>query len=113
MGYFKDTPKARHQSGLFKGFTTRQNVDSGPQKSALHKEQPSEEVEAWREDEARFGLKPILRRMWSPIRERPRAEVDARYEWLWLYVVVHPRTGRMFWLALPRLDSNCVQLIEK
>jgi len=67
-------------------------------------------VESWCEDEARFGLKPILRRVWSPIRERPLAEVDARYEWLWLYAAVHPRTGRVFWLVLPRLDSACVQL---
>ncbi|OLE96616.1 MAG: hypothetical protein AUG75_18285 [Cyanobacteria bacterium 13_1_20CM_4_61_6] len=78
--------------------------------ATLKKEHPSEEVESWCEDEARFGLKPILRRVWSPIRERPLAEVDARYEWLWLYAAVHPRTGRVFWLVLPRLDSACVQL---
>jgi transposase len=76
----------------------------------LTAEHPGEEVEAWCEDEARFGLKPILRRVWSPEGERPRAEVDARYEWLWLYAAVHPGTGRVFWLVLPRLDSDCVQL---
>ncbi len=38
------------------------------------------------------------------------AEVDERYEWLWLYAATHPRTGRVFWLMLPRLDSACVQL---
>jgi transposase len=67
-------------------------------------------VESWCEDEARFGLKPILRRVWSPKGSRPQAEVDARYEWLWLYAAVHPRTGRTFWLVLPRLDASCVQL---
>lgn len=76
----------------------------------LKKEHPCEEVEAWCEDEARFGLKPILRRVWSPKGERPQAIVDARYEWLWLYAAVHPLTGRTFWLVLPRLDSECVQL---
>lgn len=76
----------------------------------LHKEHPSEEVEAWCEDEARFGLKPILRRVWSPKGSRPSAYVDARYEWLWLYAAVHPATGRVFWLVLPHLDSDCVQL---
>ncbi len=67
-------------------------------------------MESWCEDEARFGLKPILRRVWSPIGERPGAKVDVRYEWLWLYAAVHPRTGRVFWLVLPRLDSACAQL---
>jgi transposase len=67
-------------------------------------------VETWCEDEARFGLKPILRRVWSPKGERPQACVDARYEWLWLYAAVHPQTGRVCWLVLPRLDSVCVQL---
>jgi transposase len=38
------------------------------------------------------------------------AEVDERYEWLWLYAAVHPRTGRVFSLVLPRLDASCVQL---
>jgi transposase len=70
---------------------------------------PEDEVEVWSEDEARFGLKPILRRVWSPEGERPVAEVDLRYEWLWLYAATHPRTGRVFWLVLPRLDAACVQ----
>jgi transposase len=38
------------------------------------------------------------------------AQVDARYEWVWLYAATHPRTGRVFWLILPRLDGDCVQL---
>jgi transposase len=66
-------------------------------------------VEVWSEDEARFGLKPVLRRIWAPLGERPLALVDERYEWLWLYAATHPRTGRVFWLTLPRLDGGCVQ----
>ncbi len=49
---------------------------------ALREAHPSDEVEVWSADEARFGLKPVLRRVWSPIGERPLAEVDERYEWL-------------------------------
>ncbi len=78
--------------------------------ATLKAEHPADEVEAWCEDEARFGLKPILRRVWSPKGERPPAQVDERYEWLWLYAATHPRTGRTFWLVLPHLDSACVQL---
>jgi len=67
-------------------------------------------VEVWSQDEARLGLKPVLRRVWAPTGERPQAIVDARYEWLWLYAATHPRTGSVFWLVLPRLDASCVQL---
>jgi transposase len=66
-------------------------------------------VEVWSADEARFGLKPVLRRVWAPVGERPVAIVDERYEWLWLYAATHPLTGRVFWLILPRLDADCVQ----
>jgi transposase len=65
-------------------------------------------VEVWSADEARFGLKPSLRRVWAPVGERPSAEVDERYEWLWLYAATDPLRGRVFWLALPRLDADCV-----
>ena len=67
-------------------------------------------MEVWSADEARFGLKPVLRRVWAPAGERPSAEVDERYEWLWLYAATHPLTGRAFWLVLPRLDAACVQV---
>jgi transposase len=50
-----------------------------------------------------------LRRVWAHKGERPQAEVDERYEWLWLCAAVHPRTGRVFWLILPRLDADCLQ----
>lgn len=67
-------------------------------------------MEVWSQDEARFGLKPVLRRVWSPLGERPLAIINERYEWLWLFAATHPRTGRVFWLVLPRLDAPCVQL---
>ncbi len=67
-------------------------------------------MEVWSEDEARFGLKPVLRSVRAPIGERPLAIVGQRYEWLWLYAATHPRTGRVFWLVLPRLNASCVQL---
>jgi hypothetical protein len=33
----------------------------------------AEEVELWAEDEARLGLKPVIRRVWAPVGERPIA----------------------------------------
>jgi hypothetical protein len=31
------------------------------------------EVELWAEDEARLGLKAVIRRVWAPVGERPVA----------------------------------------
>ena len=71
---------------------------------------PFDEVESWCEDEARFGLQPVLRRVWAPRGERPVATVAPDYEWLWMYAAAHPSTGESFWLSLPRLDTEMVQL---
>lgn len=61
-------------------------------------------------DEARIGLQPILRRVWARRGQRPQAVVEPKYEWLWLYAAVHPRSGTVFWLILPRLDRRCVEI---
>lgn len=61
-------------------------------------------IEVWPVAEHRLGLKPILRRVWAPIGERPIARVSHRYEWLYLYGFVHPATGRSEWLILPRVN---------
>jgi transposase len=71
---------------------------------------PGEAVEAWCEDEARFGLQPVRRRVWAPKGERPVATVAPDYEWLWMYAAAHPATGESFWLSLPRLDGEMTQL---
>lgn len=61
-------------------------------------------------DEARIGLQPVLRRVWAKRHQRPRAVVEPKYEWLWLYAAVHPASGRVFWLILPRLNRSCVAI---
>lgn len=52
----------------------------------------------------------MLRRVWSPRGIRPIAAIDPRYEWLWLYAAVHPQSGRVFWLVLPYLNAEMMQL---
>ena len=71
---------------------------------------PFDEVEAWCEDEARFGLQPVLRRVWAPKGERPIATVAPDYEWSWMYAAAHPATGESFWMSLPRLDTEMAQM---
>jgi hypothetical protein len=60
----------------------------------------------WCEDEHRLGLKPIIRKVWSPIGERPLVEVHQRYEWTYLYSFVRPKTGEVHWLILPTVNAR-------
>ena len=50
----------------------------------LKEKYPTAKVELWCEDEHRLGLKPIIRKVWSPIGERPHVLVHQRYEWTYL-----------------------------
>ena len=61
---------------------------------------PHATVELWATDEHRIGLKPLLRRIWAPIGQRPVAPVQHRYAWRYLVGFVHPASGRtLFHLA--------------
>ena len=71
---------------------------------------PDAEVEVWFFDEHRVGLKPILCKVWSPIGERPIAEVQPGYEWLYAYAFVNPKTGETCWYLLPRVNVKWFNL---
>ncbi len=66
----------------------------------------AEEVEIWAEDEARLGLKPVTRRVWAPVGERPIARFKRGYEWAHLYGFVRPESGEVFWLVLPTVNTE-------
>jgi len=57
---------------------------------------PHAQVELWATDEHRIGLKPLLRRIWAPIGQRPIATVQHRFAWRYLVGFVHPASGRTF-----------------
>ena len=40
----------------------------------------------------------------------PRSLHHPCYAWLWVFAAVHPRTERVFWLVLPRLAAEMMQL---
>jgi hypothetical protein len=67
-------------------------------------------VEVWAQDESRFGLKPILRRVWAPRGQRPIAESAQQYAWLYVYGFVHPATGQTEWLILPTVRTDVMSL---
>lgn len=61
---------------------------------------PHAQIELWATDEHRIGLKPLLRRVWAPIGQRPVATVQHRFAWRYLVGFVHPASGRtVFHLA--------------
>jgi hypothetical protein len=68
--------------------------------SAVASAFPQAQVELWATDEHRIGLKPLLRRVWAPIGQRPCAVVQHRFAWRYLVGFVHPASGRtVFHLA--------------
>lgn len=59
----------------------------------------------------RVGLKPILRKVWAKIGERPVAIVSHRYEWLYVYGFVKPSTGETLWYLIPRVNTQWLNLV--
>lgn len=68
------------------------------------------EVGIWSEDEARFGLQPIIKKRWAKRGVRPIAEVHPKYEWIWSYGAVEMATGASFFLTLPNLQAATVEI---
>jgi hypothetical protein len=64
----------------------------------------------WAEDEARLGLKPVMRRVWAPVGERPVARFKRGYKWTYLYGFVHPQSGKVFWMILPTVNAELYSL---
>jgi transposase len=76
----------------------------------LKESYPTAKVEVWGEDEARLGLKPIVRKVWCPIGERPLVKVHQRYEWTYLYAFARPKSGEVHWLVLPTVNAEVFSL---
>ncbi len=76
----------------------------------LEEAHPEAEVELWTQDEARLGLKPVVRRVWAPVGMRPIAGAKRGYEWTYLYGFVHPQSGKVFWLILPTVNTELFSL---
>ena len=73
----------------------------------------AEQVELWAEDEARLGLKPVIRRVWAPVGKRPVARFKRGYEWTYLYGFVRPESGEVFWLILPTVNVELFSMALK
>jgi transposase len=78
--------------------------------TALRAAHPQATVAVWAHDQARRGLKPIVRRVWARRGQRPLAVSTHGYEWSYVYGFVQPRTGRTRWLLLPEVNTAAMRL---
>ncbi len=69
-------------------------VDAVAEEAAKYPDKP---VEVFAADEHRIGLKPVTRRVWAPIGERPIAHGHHRFDWLYVTAFASPATGETFW----------------
>ena len=68
--------------------------DAVAEEAAKH---PERSVEVFASDEHRLGLKPVTRRVWAPVGERPIAHGHHRFDWLYVTAFVSPASGETFW----------------
>jgi transposase len=69
---------------------------------AAHPDRP---VEVWAADEHRLGLKPVRRRVWAPVGQRPIALGHHRYQWLHVVAFVQPTSGETVWYLATGLSK--------
>jgi len=62
-------------------------------------------------DEHRLGLKPITRRIWAPVGQRPIAAGHHRFEWLYVTGFVEPETGRTVWNVSTAISKEMFERI--
>lgn len=110
LRYSCQSPRPKHRKG--EPLEQEEFRKAWPLKvKKLQEKYPEAEIDIWFFDEHRVGLKPILRKVWSPIGERPTAVVSHRYEWLYVYGFVKPQTGETLWYLIPRVNTLWLNLV--
>ncbi|MBD6615433.1 IS630 family transposase [Komarekiella sp. 'clone 1'] len=110
LRYSCQSPRPKHKKG--NPLEQAEFIQTFPLKiKTLQEQYPESEIDVWFFDEHRVGLKPILRKVWAKIGERPRAIVSHRYEWLYVYGFVKPQTGETLWYLIPRVNTLWLNLV--
>ena len=52
-----------------------------------------------------------MKKVWSKIGERPIAIVSHRYEWVYVYGFVKPKTGETLWYLIPRVNTDWLNVV--
>lgn len=71
---------------------------------------PGAEIQIWVQDEARFGQKGSLTRVWARRGSRPRAPKQTQYESLYLTGAVCPATGGAAAILTPTLNAGILNI---
>lgn len=61
-------------------------------------------------DEARFGQQGTLTKIWARTGTRPTAVKQTRYEWVYLYAAVEPKTGASVALQAPHVNTGTMNV---
>ena len=110
LRYSGQSPRPKHSKG--NPIEQEEFIRTLPEKvKRLEQEYPHSEIELWFFDEHRVGLKPILRKVWSKIGKRATARVQHRYQWLYVYGFVQPKTGKTVWYLIPRVNTQWFNLV--
>ena len=59
-------------------------------------------------DEMRVGLRGMVRRVWGRRRVKVRQRVQLVYEWLYLFLVVDARRGKLHWTWIDSMKTEMV-----
>lgn len=110
LRYSWQRPRPKHKKGS--EVEQQEFIENLPNiLKTVEEKHPEAEIDLWFFDEHRVGLKPILRKVWSPIGERPIAMVNHRYEWLYVYGFVKPKTGETLWYLIPRVNTKWLNVV--
>ena len=77
---------------------------------AIAEAHPDQEVQVWFEDEARFGQKGTLTRVWARRGSRPRAVRQNKFTSLYVLAAVCAATGAVSALIMPELNAEVLNL---
>src|SRR6478672_728762 len=80
------------------------------QLAAIAEQHPDAKVEVWHQDEARFGQKGTLTRVWARRGSRPRRLRQDGRESLYVLTAVCAASGAAFGLIMPELNTAVVNL---
>ena len=70
-------------------------------------------IEAWFQDEARFGQQGTITRVWALRGSRPHALRQTKYEWLYVIGAVCPHTGQSIGLLSPHINTEIMNIYLK
>jgi transposase len=109
IGYSSLMPRPQHEDScpevqeFFKEIVVEQ-ID------AITEAHPDKEIRTYFQDEARFGQKGTITRVWAPKGSRPRAVRQIRYTSLYVLVAVCVTTGVASALIAPELNAGVLNL---